>query len=95
VVRAGGRRLAGTPCLAENLPYSFVSDVGECTVSRQVKAKVPLRPKVSRSVRIGVEPRLGLMTRCYVLFDSYGFVSMAPSLTIGRVCHLSLSLSVY
>jgi hypothetical protein len=47
------------------------------------------------SVGLGVEPRLGLMTRCYVLLDSYGYVSLAPSLTRGRVCHLSLSLSVY
>jgi hypothetical protein len=54
-----------------------------------VKVKVPLRPTVSPSVRLGVEPRPGLMTRCYVLLDSYGFVSLAPSLTRGRVCHLS------
>jgi hypothetical protein len=34
-VRAGDRRLAGTPCLAEYLPYSFVSDAAQCTVSRR------------------------------------------------------------
>jgi hypothetical protein len=44
---------------------------------------------VSRSVSLGVEPHLGLMTRCLVLFDSYCFVSRAPSLTRGWVCHLS------
>jgi hypothetical protein len=61
----------------------------------RVRVRVALRPTVSRSVSLGVEPRLGLMTRCYALLDIYGFVSLAPSLTRGRVCHLSLSLSVY
>jgi hypothetical protein len=65
------------------------------TASRIQRVRVTLRPTVSRSVSLGVEPRLGHMTRYYVLLDSYGFVSLAPSLTRGRVCHLSLSLSVY
>jgi hypothetical protein len=67
----------------------------EETAFRSVRVRVMLRPTISRSVSLGVEPRLGLMTRCYVLLDSYSFVSLAPSLTRGRVCHLSLSLSVY
>jgi hypothetical protein len=36
----------------------------------RVRVRVTLRPPVSRSVSLGVEPRLGLMTRCYV-HDSY------------------------
>jgi hypothetical protein len=52
-----------------------------------VWVRVTLRPTVSRSVRLGVEPHLGLMTKYYVLLDSYGFVSRALSLTRGRICH--------
>jgi hypothetical protein len=35
-----------------------------------------------RSVSLGVEPLLGLMTRYLLLFDSYGLVCAAPSLII-------------
>jgi hypothetical protein len=35
-----------------------------------VKVKVTLRLTVSQSVSLGVEPHLGLMTRCLLLFDS-------------------------
>jgi hypothetical protein len=38
------------------------------------KVKVTLRLMVSQSVNLGVEPHLGLMTRCLLLFDSYGLV---------------------
>jgi hypothetical protein len=59
----------------------------------KVKVKVTLRPTVSQSVSLGVEPHLGLMTRYLLLLDSYGLVSCgAPSLTRGRVCLLSESL---
>jgi hypothetical protein len=36
-----------------------------------VKVKVTLRLTVSQSVCLGVEPRLGLMTRCFFLLESY------------------------
>jgi hypothetical protein len=39
-----------------------------------VKIKVTLRLTVSQSVRLGVEPHLGLMTRYLLLFDSYALV---------------------
>jgi hypothetical protein len=39
--------------------------------------------------RSAAQSVLGLMTRCLVLFDSYCFVSRAPSLTGGLVCHVS------
>jgi hypothetical protein len=45
-----------------------------------VKVKVTLRPTTSRSVRLGFEPRLGLMIRCYLLFDSYCFVDIGRPL---------------
>jgi hypothetical protein len=42
------------------------------------KVKVTLRLTVSESViqsiSVGVEPHLGLMTRCLLLFDSHGLV---------------------
>jgi hypothetical protein len=41
-------------------------------VSSQVK--VTLRLTDSQSVSLGVELHLGLMTRCLLLFDSYGLV---------------------
>jgi hypothetical protein len=40
--------------------------------SVKVKVKVTLRLTVGQSVRLGVEPHLGLMTRYLLLFDSYG-----------------------
>jgi hypothetical protein len=38
----------------------------------QSKSKSKSRLTVSQSVSLGVEPRLGLMTRYLLLFDSYG-----------------------
>jgi hypothetical protein len=40
----------------------------------QVKVKVTLRLTVSKSVSLGVEPHLQLMSRYLLLFDSYGLV---------------------
>jgi hypothetical protein len=49
----------------------------------------------SQSVSLGVEPHLGLMTRYWLLFDSYGLVFLeAPSLTRGRVCLLYMLLAL-
>jgi hypothetical protein len=40
----------------------------------KVRIKVTLRLTVGRSVSLGVEPHLGLMTSYLLLFDSYGVV---------------------
>jgi hypothetical protein len=40
----------------------------------KVQVKVTLLLTVSESVSLGIEPHLGLMTRCLLLFDSYGLV---------------------
>jgi hypothetical protein len=40
----------------------------------RVEVKVTLRLTVSQSVSLGVDPCLGLMTRCLLLFDSYGLI---------------------
>jgi hypothetical protein len=63
--------------------------------TESVRVRVTLRLTVSQSVSLGVEPRLGPMTRYELLFDSYCLVlGRAPSLTRGRVCHLSVSQSI-
>jgi hypothetical protein len=50
---------------------------------------------VSQSVSLVVEPHLGLMTRYFLLFDSYGLCfSGAPSLTRGWVCLLCMLLAL-
>jgi hypothetical protein len=61
----------------------------------QVQVQVTLRLTVSQSVSVGVEPHLGLMTRHFLLFDSYGLVFCgAPSLTSGWVCLLYMLLAL-
>jgi hypothetical protein len=45
-----------------------------------VEFKVTLRPKLSKSVSLGVEPHMGLMNRYLLLFDSYGLVFMGHPL---------------
>jgi hypothetical protein len=45
---------------------------------------------VSQSVSLGVEPNLGLLTRDYFFFKLLSCHLGAPSLTRGRVCHLSV-----
>jgi hypothetical protein len=53
------------------IPYDFCLFPAQfCYV--KVKVKVTLRLTVGQSVSLGVEPRLGLMTRYLLLFDSYG-----------------------
>jgi hypothetical protein len=42
-------------------------DTTSVLILAQVKVKVTLRLSVSQSVCLGVEPRLGLMTRCFFL----------------------------
>jgi hypothetical protein len=67
-------------------PYLYPPGNGWTGYTRaKVKVKVTLRLTVSRSVRLGVEPHLGLMTRYLLLFDSYGLV------LVGRSCQRSLS----
>jgi hypothetical protein len=63
--------------------------------SVRVRVSVTLQLTVSQSVRLGVEPDLGLLTRDnFFFFIFFGkFLSChlgAPSLTRGRVCHLSV-----
>jgi hypothetical protein len=64
-----------------------------------LKVKVTLwltvSQSVSQSVRFGVKPHLGLMTRYLLLFDSYGPVLCAmPSLARGLVCLLYMLLAL-
>jgi hypothetical protein len=43
---------------------------------------------------LSVDPHLGLITRYLLLFDSYGLLYGAPSLTRGRVCLLYMLLAL-
>jgi hypothetical protein len=63
--------------------------------SQSQRVRVTLQLTVSQSVCLGVEPNLGLLTRDIYLFIyfflNYSLVLFgAPSLTRGRVCHLSV-----
>jgi hypothetical protein len=63
------------------------------TFKAGVRVRVTLRLTVSQPVSLGVEPLLGLMTRFLVLPSDYCCLCPlggAPSLTRGRVCHLSV-----
>jgi hypothetical protein len=64
------------------------------TSTVQVKVKVTLRLTVSQSVRLGVEPNLGLLTRAFFFFQSYCLVFWGRPLwrEIGSVMCKSLSL---
>jgi hypothetical protein len=62
----------------------------------RVRVRVTLQLTVSQSVCLGVEPRLGFMTRYLLLLDSYGLVLRgegAPSVTRSRVCLVSGSVN--
>jgi hypothetical protein len=63
------------------------------TVTVKSKSRYDWR-SVGRSVGQYVEPTLGLVTRYYFLFESCCLVSVGPSLTRGRVCHLSFSVCI-
>jgi hypothetical protein len=60
----------------------------------RVRIRVTLQLTVSQSVRHGVEPDLGLLTRDNLFIFFFGKLLSchlgAPSLTRGRVCHLSV-----
>jgi hypothetical protein len=55
-----------------------------------VRVRVTLQLTVSQSVCLGVEPNLGLMTRDFFFKVTVLSFFGAPSLTRGRVCHLSV-----
>jgi hypothetical protein len=50
------------------------------TKNHSAEVKVTLQLTVSHSVCLGVEPQLGLMTRCFFLFESYCPVHMGRPL---------------
>jgi hypothetical protein len=72
--------------------------VREEIVTKQVKVKVTLRLTVSQSVCLGVEPNYGTFDqRFFSLFLFFFCLKVtvlsfigAPSLTRGRVCHVSV-----
>jgi hypothetical protein len=57
----------------------------------KVKVKVKLRLTVSQSVCLGVEPKYGTFDQSFFFFKVtvLSFIG-APSLTRGRVCHVSV-----
>jgi hypothetical protein len=54
----------------------------------RVRVRVTLQLTVSQSVSLGVEPKLGLLTRDFFFLKFLSCHLRAPSLTRGRVCHL-------
>jgi hypothetical protein len=74
-------------------PYSVrLASKALFKTSVRVRVRVTLQLTVSQSVCLGVEPNSGLLTRdIFFFFESYSLVLFgAPSLTRGRVCHLSV-----
>jgi hypothetical protein len=55
------------------------------TKRTKLKVKVTLLLTVSQSVSLGVEPRLRLMTRYLLLFDSYGLFLLWSALSDERM----------
>jgi hypothetical protein len=62
---------ASKPLTAVLFPSSLLQPRVSHCFSGLVKVKATLRLTVSQSVCLGVEPRLGLMTRCFFLLESY------------------------
>jgi hypothetical protein len=62
------------------------------SVKVKVKVKVTLRLMVSQSVCLGVEPKYGTFDQRFFFFLKVTILSFigAPSLTRGRVCHVSV-----
>jgi hypothetical protein len=61
------------------------------TALGSVRVRITLHLTVSQSVCLGVEPNLGLLTRdIFFFFKPLSCHLGAPSLTRGRVCHLSV-----
>jgi hypothetical protein len=58
----------------------------------KVKVRITLQLTINQSVCLGVKPTLGLVTRYYYLSQGCCLVCVAPSLTRGQVCHLSVSV---
>jgi hypothetical protein len=54
--------------------FSPMRTVFSSLINYQVKVKVTLRLTVGQSASLGIELHVGLMTRYFLLFDSYGLV---------------------
>jgi hypothetical protein len=70
----------GSPFFASYESQSYAGGIrhrlhtGNSLSLSKSEVKVTLRLTVSQSVSLGVEPHLGLMTRYFLLFNSYGLV---------------------
>jgi hypothetical protein len=93
ILDSGGNILTGsiaiTSCLLTfPVPYECMSNRTTSQFKSKSKSHYDRR-SVSQSVCLGVEPNLGLLTRiCFSKLLSCLFA--APSLTRGRVCHMSV-----
>jgi hypothetical protein len=74
--------------------YSTILTLNTITNSpaSRVRVRVTLRLTVGQSVSLGVQPNLGLLTRDIIFFfeGHCPVIREAPSLTRGRVCHVSV-----
>jgi hypothetical protein len=79
-------QIRGSPNLEGQIPV-FISPRNRVTRLYpwlQDKVKITLRLTVNQSVSLGVDSHLGLMTRCLLLFDSYGLVFLWGALSDER-----------
>jgi hypothetical protein len=67
-------RLLSDECFMKTLSLPWTTSVSRMNPWSQVKVKITLRLTVCQSVRLGVESRLGLMTRRFFLIESYSSV---------------------